>query len=83
MASEAFILLGRKIPKYFVVNFKINCGFNLKSVLNPIASKFNVFNFYLCNNIIDTTFFYTKCARGNSLRAHIFQNEYFVISYFR
>ena len=52
--SEAFILLGKKIPKYFVVNFNINCECNLKSILKPIASKFKVFNFYLCNNVIDT-----------------------------
>ena len=54
MASEAFILLGKKIPKYFVVNFEINGELNLKSVLKWVASKFKVFNFYLCNNVIET-----------------------------
>ena len=46
MASEALILLGKKIQKYFVVNFKINGELNLKSVLKWVASKFKVLNFY-------------------------------------
>ena len=54
MASKAFILLEKKIPKYFVVNFEINGELNLKSVLTRVASKFKVFNFYLCNNVIET-----------------------------
>ena len=44
----------KKIPKYLVVTFKINDELNLKSVLKRIASKFKVFNFYLCNNVIET-----------------------------
>ena len=37
-----------------VVNFEINGKLNLKSVLKRVASKFKVFNFYLCNNVIET-----------------------------
>ena len=54
MASEAFIVLGKKIPKYFVLNFEINGESKLKSVLKRVASKFKVLNFYLCNIVIET-----------------------------
>ena len=37
-----------------MVNFEMNCELNLKSVLQRVASKFKVFNFYLCNNVIET-----------------------------
>ena len=70
--SKAFILLGKKIPKYFVVNFKINCEFNLKNILKPIASKFKVFNFYLCNNVIDTKLFSRQNVRAGILYELIF-----------
>ena len=50
----SFHFTGKKILKYFVVNFKINGELNFKSVLKRVASKFKVFNFYLCNNVIET-----------------------------
>ena len=37
-----------------MVNLKLNGELNLKSVLKPVASKFKVFTFYLCNNVIET-----------------------------
>ena len=55
-----------------MVNFKINGALNLKSVLKRVASKFKVFNFYLCNNVIETYIFSAQNVRAGILYELIF-----------
>ena len=72
-------------------NFKINGELNLKNVLKRIASKFKVFYFYLCNNVIETWIFSAQNVRAeilyeliffemNFLRFHISDNIFVILS---
>ena len=74
-----------------MVNFKINCEMNLKSVLKRIASKFKVFNIYICNNVIETKLFSTQILgagilyeliflKMNISRFHISDNIFVILS---